>query len=43
MEEENQITQKHACFDYAYVKITAFYKGLLEMDARAPKKGWEQQ
>lgn len=43
MEEENQITQKHACFDYAYVKLTAFYRGLLELDACATNNGSEQQ
>lgn len=43
MERENQITQKHACFDYGYVKLTAFYRGLLELDACATKNGSEQQ
>lgn len=42
-EEENQITQKHACFDYAYVKLTAFYRGPLELDARVTENGSEQQ
>lgn len=43
MEEENQITQKPACFDYAYIKLTAFYRGPLELDACATKNRSEQQ
>lgn len=43
MEERNQIMQKHACVDDAYVKLTASYRGPLELDARATKNGSEQQ
>lgn len=43
MEEGNQIAQKHACSDYAYVKLTASYRGPLELAARTTKNGREQQ